>query len=249
MLLSNTIYACPDGSTQQGTHESVFCARPSLNAYQVSSWSCMADYYQPMDIIRAANDIVAEADAYRGNADFEYDLVDIVRQAVAEKGRLVYPVVVAAYKAADKELFASASARFLNLILLQDRLLATHRNFKVGRWIDDARRMGATAAESDLYEWNARVQVATWGNRHAAEQGGLHDYAHKEWNGMLRDYYYIRWKAYFDELAGRLEGKAAKHIDFYAMEEAWTLQHNVYAEQPEGDPIEVAKQTMREICK
>ena len=249
MLLSNTIYACPDGSTQQGTHESVFCARPSLNAYQVSSWSCMADYYQPMDIIRAANDIVAEADAYRGNADFEYDLVDIVRQAVAEKGRLVYPVVVAAYKAADKELFASASARFLNLILLQDCLLATHSNFKVGRWIGNARRMGATAAESDLYEWNARVQVATWGNRHAAEQGGLHDYAHKEWNGMLRDYYYIRWKAYFDELAGRLEGKAAKHIDFYAMEEAWTLQHNVYAEQPEEDPIEVAKQTMREICK
>lgn len=249
MLLSNTIYACPDGSTQQGTHESVFCARPSLNAYQVSSWSCMADYYQPMDIIRAANDIVAEADAYRGNADFEYDLVDIVRQAVAEKGRLVYPVVVAAYKAADKELFASASARFLNLILLQDRLLATHSNFKVGRWIGNARRMGATAAESDLYEWNARVQVATWGNRHAAEQGGLHDYAHKEWNGMLRDYYYIRWKAYFDELAGRLEGKTAKHIDFYAMEEAWTLQHNVYAEQPEEDPIEVAKQTMREICK
>ena len=249
MLLSNTIYACPDGSTQQGTHESVFCARPSLNAYQVSSWSCMADYYQPMDIIRAANDMVAEADAYRGNADFEYDLVDIVRQAVAEKGRLVYPVVVAAYKAADKELFASASARFLNLILLQDRLLATHSNFKVGRWIGNARRMGATAAESDLYEWNARVQVATWGNRHAAEQGGLHDYAHKEWNGMLRDYYYIRWKAYFDELAGRLEGKAAKHIDFYAMEEAWTLQHNVYAEQPEEDPIEVAKQTMREICK
>ena len=249
MLLSNTIYACPDGSTQQGTHESVFCARPSLNAYQVSSWSCMADYYQPMDIIRAANDIVAEADAYRGNADFEYDLVDIVRQAVAEKGRLVYPVVVAAYKAADKELFASASARFLNLILLQDCLLATHSNFKVGRWIGNARRMGATAAESDLYEWNARVQVATWGNRHAAEQGGLHDYAHKEWNVMLRDYYYIRWKAYFDELAGRLEGKAAKHIDFYAMEEAWTLQHNVYAEQPEEDPIEVAKQTMREICK
>ena len=249
MLLSNTIYACPDGSTQQGTHESVFCARPSLNAYQVSSWSCMADYYQPMDIIRAANDMVAEADAYRGNADFEYDLVDIVRQAVAEKGRLVYPVVVAAYKAADKELFASASARFLNLILLQDRLLATHSNFKVGRWIGNARRMGATAAESDLYEWNARVQVATWGNRHAAEQGGLHDYAHKEWNGMLRDYYYIRWKAYFDELAGRLEGKTAKHIDFYAMEEAWTLQHNVYAEQPEEDPIEVAKQTMREICK
>ena len=67
-----------------------------------------------------------------------------------------------------------------------------------------ARALGQTEAEKDLYEWNARVQVTTWGNRIAADEGGLRDYAHKEWNGLLRDFYYLRWKTWFDELAARL---------------------------------------------
>ena len=93
-LLSNTIYNCPVKSVQQGTHESVLCARPSLHAYQVSSWSEMQDYYNPKDVIRAAGMMVEAAENFRGNNNFAYDLVDIVRQAVAEKGRLIYPVVV-----------------------------------------------------------------------------------------------------------------------------------------------------------
>lgn len=248
-LLSNTIYNCPDASTQQGTHESILCARPSLHAYQVSSWSEMSDYYQPMDVIRAAGMMVAAADSFRGNNNFEYDLVDIVRQAVAEKGRLVYPVVVSAFKAGDRALFEQAADRFLELILLQDRLLATRPEFKVGRWIKAARDLGHTPAEKDQYEWNARVQITTWGNRTAADQGGLRDYAHKEWNGLLRDFYYMRWKTFFDELKQQLEGAAPKQIDFYALEEPWTLQHNSYSAEAEGDAIDVAREVYAAIAR
>ena len=173
--------------------------------------------------------------------------MNIVRQAVAEKGRLVYPVVVSAYKAGDQALFKAASERFLQLILLQDELLGTQPLFKVGRWIDDARRMGSTGAEKDLYEWNARVQVSTWGNRQAADKGGLHDYGHKEWNGLLRDFYYLRWKTYFDELTQRLQGQAPKEIDFYALEEAWTLQHNPYSAVAEGNAIDTACEVYRAL--
>ena len=109
MLLSNTIYNCPAASTQQGTHESILCARPSWKAYQVSSWSEMSDYYDPADVIRAAGMMVDAAERFRGNNNFEYDLVDIVRQAVAEKGRLMYRVLVDAYKAGDRELFKLSS--------------------------------------------------------------------------------------------------------------------------------------------
>lgn len=248
-LLSNTIYNCPDASTQQGTHESILCARPSLHAYQVSSWSEMSDYYQPMDVIRAAGMMVAAADSFRGNNNFEYDLVDIVRQAVAEKGRLVYPVVVSAFKAGDRALFEQAADRFLELILLQDRLLATRPEFKVGRWIKAARDLGHTPAEKDQYEWNARVQITTWGNRTAADQGGLRDYAHKEWNGLLRDFYYMRWKTFFDGLKQQLEGAAPKQIDFYALEEPWTLQHNSYSAEAEGDAIDVAREVYAAIAR
>lgn len=247
-LLSNTIYNCPDGSTQQGTHESVFCARPSLSVYQVSSWSEMSDYYKPADVIRAAGMMVAAADSFRGNNNFEYDLVDIVRQAVAEKGRLVYPVVISAFRAGDRQLFAQASARFLELIRLQDRLLATRSEFRLGHWTQAARALGHTPEEKDLYEWNARVQVTTWGNRVAADQGGLRDYAHKEWNGLLADFYYKRWQAFFTELTQRLEGAAPQSIDFYAMEEPWTKQHNAYTAEPEGNAIDVAREVYAAIA-
>ena len=246
-LLSNTIYACPDQSTQQGTHESVFCARPSLEAYQVSSWSEMSDYYNPADIIRAAGILLQSADKFRGNDNFEYDLVDIVRQAVAEKGRLVYPVVVSAFRAGDRELFAAASRRFLDLILLQDKLLATRPEFKLGRWIEMARNLGHTPAEQDHYEWNARVQITTWGNRTTADDGGLRDYAHKEWNGLLRDFYHLRWQTYFDALARQLEGADPQAIDFYAIEEAWTKEHKTYPAQAEGDAIDTAREVYEAI--
>lgn len=249
LLLSNTIYNCPAKNTQQGTHESVFCGRPDYDVYQVSSWSEMKPYYKPEDIIRAAGIMLSAADRFKGNNNFEYDLIDIVRQAVAEKGRLVYPIMIDAYKAGEKELFAASSQRFLDLILLQDKLLAARPEFKVGTWIEKARNLGTTPEEKDLYEWNARVQVTTWGNRVAADEGGLRDYAHKEWNGLLRDFYYNRWKVWIDRQKVQLNGAPVKAIDFYAIEEPWTKQTNPYSSQAEGDVIEVAKEVYAKITE
>lgn len=249
LLLSNTIYNCPAKNTQQGTHESVFCGRPDYDVYQVSSWSEMEPYYKPEDIIRAAGIMLSAADRFKGNNNFEYDLIDIVRQAVAEKGHLVYPIMIDAYKAGEKELFAASSQRFLDLILLQDKLLAARPEFKVGTWIEKARNLGTTPEEKDLYEWNARVQVTTWGNRVAADEGGLRDYAHKEWNGLLRDFYYNRWKVWIDRQKAQLNGAPVKAIDFYAIEEPWTKQTNPYSSQAEGDVIEVAKEVYAKITE
>lgn len=249
LLLSNTIYNCPAKNTQQGTHESVFCGRPDYDVYQVSSWSEMEPYYKPEDIIRAAGIMLSAADRFKGNNNFEYDLIDIVRQAVAEKGRLVYPIMIDAYKAGEKELFAASSQRFLDLILLQNKLLAARPEFKVGTWIEKARNLGTTPEEKDLYEWNARVQVTTWGNRVAADEGGLRDYAHKEWNGLLRDFYYNRWKVWIDRQKAQLNGAPVKAIDFYAIEEPWTKQTNPYSSQAEGDVIEVAKEVYAKITE
>ena len=246
-LLSNSIYNCPPASTQQGTHESVFCARPSEHPYQVSSWSEMNDYYHPNDVIRAASLMVSVAHQFKGNTNFEYDLVDIVRQAIAERGRLIEKVVEAAYASGDKVLYKEASNRFLNLILLQDKLLATRPEFKVGTWINRARDLGNTLEEKALYEWNARVQITTWGNRTAADKGGLRDYAHREWSGLLKDFYYMRWKTWFDYQTKLLNGEKPKAIDFYAIEEAWTKQTNAYSNQPEGDCIQTVKQLFAEL--
>lgn len=247
VLLSNSIYNCPASNVQQGTHESVFCARPSEHPYMVSSWSEMEDYYNPEDVIKAAAMMVSVADQFAGNNNFEYDLVDIVRQAIAEKGRLVEKVVEAAFASGDKTLYNAAANRFLQLILLQDQLLGTRSEFMVGNWIKRARDLGNTSEEKDLYEWNARVQITTWGNREAADKGGLRDYAHKEWNGILKDFYYMRWKTWFDYQNQILEGKTPTAIDFYALEEPWTKLTNPYPFQAQGDCISTVKRIYEEV--
>lgn len=82
----------------------------------------------------------------------------------------------------------------------------------------------------------------------------------KEWNGLLRDFYYKRWEKYWQVLQDQLDGKLpvlpvgnsstptadnpAMTIDWYALEEPWTLAKNTYAASAEGDCIEVAKEAI-----
>lgn len=246
-ILADGIYNCPFGNNQQGPHESIFCGRPGLNNFQASSWSKMQNYYDPTSTEAAARLMLEVADKYKGNNNFEYDLVDIVRQSLSDRGRIVYNQTIADFKSFDKKSFAAHSQEFLNILLAQDRLLGTRSEFRVGRWIEQARNLGTTPEEKDLYEWNARVQITTWGNRVCANDGGLRDYAHKEWNGLLKDFYYKRWAAYWQTLQDVLDGKPMVELDYYAMEEPWTLAHNLYASQPEGDCVSVAKEVFNKV--
>ena len=243
-LLAQSIYNCPKGNIQQGTHESIFCARPSLNSYQVSTWSLMSNYYDPEDTRQAAILLTSVAEKYRGNNNFEYDLVDICRQALADQGRKQYLKTMADYKSFSRQEFKKDSNRFLKMILLQDKLLGTRQEFRLGHWIEEARNLGKTAEEKDLYEWNARVQITTWGNRICADNGGLHDYGHKEWQGLLKDFYYLRWSTFMKSLASQLSLQDTPRIDWYGLEDSWTLQKNPYSSKAEGSPIDVAKEVI-----
>lgn len=244
ILLAPSIYNCPKGNIQQGTHESIFCARPSLNSYQVSTWSLMSNYYDPEDTRQAAILLTSVAEKYRGNNNFEYDLVDICRQALADQGRKQYLKTMADYKSFSRQEFKKDSDRFLKMILLQDKLLGTRQEFRLGHWIEEARNLGKTAEEKDLYEWNARVQITTWGNRICADNGGLHDYGHKEWQGLLKDFYYLRWSTFMKSLASQLSLQNTPRIDWYGLEEPWTLQKSPYSSKAEGSPIDVAKEVI-----
>lgn len=198
-LLGATIYNCPWGNLQQGTTESVFCARPHMHIWQVSSWSKMAPYYNPQDVIDAAGMFLAAADSLAGSPNYRFDLVDIMRQAVAEKGRLTYQKMTEAIRNKDAKAFDTAADRFLTLLRAQDRLLNTTPDFKVGKWIADARRLAPAVADQDLLEENARVQITTWGRRQASEKGKLRDYAHREWAGTLGDLYHDRWSRWIEQ--------------------------------------------------
>ena len=258
-ILAQGIYNCPVGNNQQGPHESIFCSRPSLDCFQSSSWSKMTNYYDPTTTQEAAQRMLTVADLFKGNNNFEYDLVDLVRQAIADRARIVYNYAVADFKSFDKKSYKKHTDEFLQLLLLQDQLLGTRSEFRVGRWTEQAKSRGTNQAEMIQYEWNARVQITTWGDEYCANVGKLRDYAHKEWQGILKDFYYPRWVKYFQVLHDELDGKLpvlpvgnsswlknsqdnpALTINWYTVEEPWTLDHTPYSAEAEGDPVETAK--------
>lgn len=247
-LLMESVYACPVDNHQQGTTESVFCARPSDNPRDVSSWAASESYYVHDDVYRAAQLLAESADEFSGNENYIYDLVDVTRQAVADRGRDVAADFAAAAVSGDSCAYAVASRKFLRLIDLQDRLLGTLPDFRVGRWIEQARACGTTEEERDLYEWNARVQITTWGPRAASDDGGLHDYAHREWQGLLHDFYRPRWEYWFRERLAKWGGGTIPDIDFYAMEEAWTRETGGYSSVPSGNPVVTVREVLAELA-
>lgn len=240
--LGATIYNCPWGSLQQGTTESIFCARPSEKAWKVSSWSRMKPYYKPEDIISTAKKFAAAAPKLRDNRNYRYDLVDITRQAIAEKGRLVYEDMQKALKKKDMESFKMHSDKFLELLSMQDNLLATRPEFRVQEWIDAARRLSPTKEEKDNFENNARLLITTWGPRVASEDGGLRDYAHREWSGLLGKLYHKRWQTWIEK---QLAGDSTP-IDFYSIDEEWVKSRERHPKS-KADCVETALAALKKL--
>lgn len=218
--------------------ESVFCAKPSLKGKRItaSAWSQCRIFYNPEEFSGGLKLFLAESEKFKGIRTYEYDAVDFVRQYLADLGRDAYIKFVNAYKNGDKETFSRESERFLSLILDQDKLLSSTSWFNVSNWIDMARSASKIESIKNQYEYNARLLVGTWSDSNTS----LRDYGHKEWGGMLRDYYYPRWKTYVSYLQEKLEGKDVNEPDFYLEEKKWVDSHNEYKIKP-TDVVKLAK--------
>lgn len=192
--LANGIYNCQSNG-QQGTTESVFMMRPKSSPGQVSTWAGSSWYWDIEDLRTATYEMLQVADELQNNDNFRYDVVDILRQALADYGKQTLEDLALTTSTAERN---SIINRFLGLILDQDTLVGTRTELRFGRWTEMARALGQSEAERTLYEKNARMLVTTWGDRQQCESGQLHDYGNREWNGLLSSYYYPRWKAYFE---------------------------------------------------
>ena len=173
-----------------------------------------------------------------------YDMVDVVRQVTADKGREVAARFSKAAREGDREAYRRESEKFLELIRLQDELLGTVPDFHLGRWLDRALKLSDDSAERNNYNFNARVQITTWGSRQPSERGKLHDYAHREWQGLLADYYLPRWQHWFDWRLSNWGSDPQSAPDAFDMEFPWSHQSNPYPSTPVGNPVATARRIL-----
>ena len=233
-LLRNSALDCK--TSLQGPHEAVVCARPSLTVDRVSSWGGTEIFYNPDDVREAAR-LLLEADLSGEN--YYFDLIEISRQALMDYACFLLKDIKKSYENSDAD---SKCKMFLNLIKDIDKLLNTNEHFMLGQWTQMARAIadeveGTTEYDKDWLELNnARTLITTWGDEINANQGGLRDYSYRAWGGMLKDFYYLRWKYFFEnDLQSPEDG-------WFAMEREWALDKTFnYSDKPQGDTKKVLK--------
>ena len=227
-ILKDTVYTAPNRT------RSIIDHTPSMRP-------AGGPPYDNAQLAEAWRRLLQAADELGERDTLRFDLVNVARQVLSNHAADLQHQVVAAHQAKDAGRFTQASGRFLQLIRDLDELLATRREFLLGRWLEDAKRWGTTDAERARFEWNARRVLTLWGQGRAID-----DYARKEWSGMLRGYYLKRWKSYLDELGQSLatgrpfDGKAFSGKLRQWMAE-WSDAKETYPAEPRGDSIAVAR--------
>jgi alpha-N-acetylglucosaminidase len=236
-VLKNTIY---NGKEIRDGAESILTGRPTMDS--ATKWTKTKLNYQRRDLLPAWYLYIQMADVYAKSEGFQYDLVDLTRQVLANYARPLQVKWVKAYEEKDLIAFQKFSSQYLELMDDMDKLLATRKDFLLGKWIADARRCGTTDVEKALYEKNARNLITLWGDA----ESPLHEYSNRQWSGLLTDFYKVRWQKYFIEVEIALQ--AEKEIDQAAFEKniskwewKWVNTQKNFPTEPTGNSVQMAK--------
>jgi alpha-N-acetylglucosaminidase len=251
ILLSTAYGNHADGVTDHGerdaAQESLFNAQPSLTAVRVSNWSPDIIRYRPEVFAGALPELLRAAPSARATETYRYDLVDVARQTMANRSRVLLPEIDAAYRSRDQHRFTVLSDQWLHWMELQNELLSTNEFFMLGPWLARVPVWASSPGERARLEYDARSILTTFGDRTASE-AGLHDYGNKDWAGLTSDLYRKRWALYFADLRSALQtGSAAKPIDWFALSDTWNRERQAYPTRPHGDSYASALRIAHEL--
>jgi alpha-N-acetylglucosaminidase len=233
-ILSETVYS---GGFGEGAPESIIVARPTTNAWADRVRTKLD--YNPKNLVPAWELFVKSIPALQNSDGFQYDLVDVTRQVLANYALPLQQKWSLAYLQHDTSSYNKYANQFIELMDDMDELLSTRKDFLLGKWITDARNCGADNKEKDLYELNARDIVTLWGDK----ESELHEYSNRQWAGLIKGFYKPRWQQFFLYMKQKmLNGDRMEINDFEKTikdwEWKWVNAHDVYSSTPEGNPVE-----------
>jgi alpha-N-acetylglucosaminidase len=238
-ILRKTVYAVrPDKYKRDGA-ESIIQARPTFDS--LTHWANTRLNYDAKDLLPAWDAFVAASAACKNSDGFQYDIVDLTRQVLANYALPLQRKMVGAYQQKDSNQLKLLSDQFIQLIDDMDNLLSTRKEFLLGPWVAEARKNGVTAQEKALYEMNAKDLITLWGDKDCP----LNEYACRQWSGLMNDFYKPRWSMFIQKMQAAL--KEQKEMDMPAFvteikkwEWNWVNKRKDYAITANGDAVATA---------
>jgi len=231
-----------DNIRRTGTYGSALQRMPHITTWKGRSQNPHQDY-APEALNAALRKLFAASPAAEQADGYRFDVVNLTRQALCNLADGIADRLESAATARDLARFRREAEIFVALGRDLDGLLGTRREFLLGPWVELARSWGTTSAEKDYHESNAREILTSW----HTPGGELTDYASRQWNGLVRDYYLPRWEKWIalqEKAMG--DGTSFPERDYLTWVnkrcDEWIHSHETrYSTQPQGDPVETAQ--------
>ncbi|KAG2778952.1 Alpha-N-acetylglucosaminidase [Phytophthora cactorum] len=216
--------------------------------------------YDPNDVVLAWKQLLLAGKELRDVDTYRHDLVDVTKQFLSNKLLEQYihlKAVYSAKKASANEVCGLTKTMLTTMERLEE-ILATNEDFLLGNWIGDALSLAGDLSSGgdkltrtklqEYYEYEARNQVTRWGDNN---NEAIHDYAGKEWAGLVKGYYIPRWTMWLSEVCNayadnrEMDEKALKEKRI-AFELKWQLSHESYPTTTVGDSFSISKRLYSE---
>lgn len=236
-LLVDSIYVAPSTPGQSP----LISIRPTFGKYRTyyANPRIKYDNANLCEILR----LLLAADGR--NTAYSFDVANIARQLLSNYYLTVFNRYQKAYDRMDRDAMAALEMELVEILDDIDEVVSTQSAFLVGKWIADARKWGATPAEADYFETNARNLLTTWSDADMT----LNDYASRTWGGMVKTFYKVRWTMFFEAVNKALDEGSEfdeEHFTEYRKavtayeKEWWNNRLYEFSSTPVGDAKEVA---------
>ncbi len=185
-------------------------------------------YEKAVSLFATLSDELGSVDAY------QYDLCDMVRQALSNRFHDNQLEFKATYKKLFRDIdkIKAIADKQLELLLDLDEFLANRSEMTLARWVNASHNLATDDDERKYFDFNARTQITLWGDIDT-DTSELFDYAWKEWHGLIKEYYYPRWQIFYDEIINAV----SHHKRPKMPSNAW-VQRKSYKKYPIGQKID-----------
>ncbi len=224
---------CEHIYTGKEPRDSGLLSRPSLTVAHVIA--CVSEPTYDNNILKKAVHLLLEDyDILCGSDAYRMDMMDAARQLIGNAAWLPIKAIQDSYCVQNEAVFEENAELLMRYYDLQNALTGTDCHGMVGPWLRNARSWGDTPAQKAYMEFQARTVLTLWGDRVGSVE--LHDYAAREWNGLLCDFYKNRWQSYINILRYSLvTGNNPMEYNRYDAEYFFTTLTRQYPQEPYGD--------------
>lgn len=254
-ILCGTVYkgfVSYDGPTQ-----TLVNAYPKLSGAIARTYGSNAKMYQTQELIPAWKAMLKAADKMETlTPQFQYDMVDITRQILADISGDVYGNIKPAFDSGDKEAAMKYVNQMIQICNDLDKILAADKEFMLGTRLERAKNRGVTLSDKKFYEQLERTFSTYW-VLDDPTQTSLTDYCNRHLSGLMRDYYGMRWEVfakYLEQALNKNMNAAAFNTEMapkikaeiQEKEVVWSTDHTAYPTEEIGDVREISQDLLKQ---